>query len=86
MDTLGIVLMKKGLWTSAIRELRSAVDRAPQDATIHFHLAEALAGSGQTDEARSAATRALKINPNLPEAAQAKKILATPSSRQSSRE
>jgi Flp pilus assembly protein TadD len=51
-DTLGWLLVRKGEMTRAIPLLREAVHRAPGVAEIRYHLAVALARSGEADEAR----------------------------------
>jgi len=76
IDTLGVVMMKKQLWTSAVAELRDAVGRAPKNPTIHLHLAQALAGNGKRAEARRIAERALQLDLHFPEAEDARRIIA----------
>ena len=75
IDTLGVVLTKKGLWTAAIAELEEATNMSPKNATIHLHLAQALVGSGKGEEARKIAQKALQIDPNFPEAGDARLIV-----------
>jgi putative PEP-CTERM system TPR-repeat lipoprotein len=52
-DTLGWILAQQGDFARAVPLLREATQQAPDNAEIRFHLAEALAGSGQTQEAES---------------------------------
>jgi tetratricopeptide (TPR) repeat protein len=74
IDTLGVVLMKKRLFSAAIAELETAANLSPKSAIIHLHLAQALAGGGNADEARRVARRALAIDPSFPEAKDARAI------------
>jgi tetratricopeptide (TPR) repeat protein len=75
LDTLGVVLSKKGLWDMAITELREAARRSDNNPTIYLHLAQALAGKGSDAEARETARKALAIDPNFPEADQARRLV-----------
>ena len=74
-DTLGVIFLKKGQSASAIPYLKAAVNKAPKNATIHLHLAQAFVAAGKPDEARAAAEKALSIDPSFPEAAEAKAIV-----------
>jgi tetratricopeptide (TPR) repeat protein len=74
-DTLGFVLLKKGLAASAIPEFQAAVNKSPKNATIQLHLAQAFAADGQGDNARMAAQKALAIDPAFPEASEARAIV-----------
>jgi len=75
MDTLGFVLLKKGLAAAAIPEFRAAANKSPKNATIQLHLAQAYAAAGQADDAKGAAQRALAIDPAFPEASEARAIV-----------
>jgi tetratricopeptide (TPR) repeat protein len=74
-DTLGFVLLKKGLADAAIAQFQAAVNKSPKNATIQLHLAQAFVAAGKADEARAAAQKALTIDPAFPEAGEAKAIL-----------
>lgn len=52
-DTLGWILTNKGNHEEAVSTLRKAVELSDGRNEIRYHLAVALAGSGQNDEARS---------------------------------
>ena len=60
-DTLGFIYYQKNLNTAALRELHSAVDSKPDNATFRLHLAMALLRSGDKSAARSEAGRALQL-------------------------
>jgi tetratricopeptide (TPR) repeat protein len=75
VDTLGVVLLKKGLATSAISEFQAAVNKSPKDASMQLHLAQAFAAAGKADDAKLAAQKALAINPAFPEASEARAIV-----------
>jgi tetratricopeptide (TPR) repeat protein len=76
MDTLGWVYFQKGLYDSAIGELRGSLAKAPDNPTVIYHLARAYAKKGETDKARAEAERALKLNPTFSDAENARKLLA----------
>jgi tetratricopeptide (TPR) repeat protein len=76
-DTLGVVLLKKGLATAAIPEFQAAANKLPKNATVQLHLAQAYRAAGKADEATAAAQRALKLDPAFPEANEAQAIVAS---------
>ena len=75
-DTLGWVLYRKGLYTSAVAELERATSKGG-DATWKFHLAMAYAKVGDIKRGRGALQAGLKQNPNLPEAKLAREMLGS---------
>jgi tetratricopeptide (TPR) repeat protein len=75
IDTLGFVLLKKGLADAAVAEFQAAVNKSPRNATIQLHLAQALAAAGKADDAKVAAQKALAIDPTFPEASAARAIV-----------
>jgi tetratricopeptide (TPR) repeat protein len=80
-DTLGWVYYQKGAYKSAIDLFQEALKldekvRAPDDATVHYHLGLAYAKTDQPALARQHLERVLKINPNYSDAADVKKQLA----------
>jgi tetratricopeptide (TPR) repeat protein len=75
VDTLGFVLLKKGLAAAAISEFQAAVNKSPKNATMQLHLAQAFAAAGKADDARAAAQKALAIDPAFPEANEARAII-----------
>ena len=52
-DTLGMVLLKQGRQEESMRLLRQASKKAPQVPLFRYHLAQALADSGEHAEARA---------------------------------
>jgi tetratricopeptide (TPR) repeat protein len=74
-DTLGWVLYRKALYTSAITELESAASKG-DNARWHYHLAMAYIKAGDLKRGRATFQDALKRNPNLPEAKAAEEMLA----------
>ena len=70
-----MIYLKKGQVASALPYLQAAANKAPKNATIQLHLAQAFVASGKADEARAAAEKALAIDPSFPEAAEAKAIV-----------
>jgi Flp pilus assembly protein TadD len=76
MSTLGWILYRKGLYPSAVKYLeRAAADG--KDPVFKYRLAMAYAKSGELPRGRAMLSDALKQNPNLPEAAMAKELLAS---------
>jgi tetratricopeptide (TPR) repeat protein len=76
-DTLGWVYVKKGLADLAIPPLLSSVENDPKNAAYRYHLGLAYAKKGDKRKARDAFDEALKLQPGLKEAADARSALAT---------
>ena len=74
MDTLGTILLQRGETERALQMLKAASTQSPDLAAIQYHYAQALARSGQKDEAR----RVLKgiADANYPEREEANALLA----------
>ena len=80
-DTLGWVYYQKGAFQTAIDLFQEALglrekNRAPDSATIHYHLALAYEKVSQPALARAQFQQVLKINPNYSDADTVKKELA----------
>ena len=76
-DTLGVIYYKKNLLPHAVQALRAAVDKSPERATYHYHLALALAQSGDAPAARGHLTKALSLQANFDGAEEARAMLRT---------
>jgi tetratricopeptide (TPR) repeat protein len=76
-DTLGWVLYKQGLSTSAIPPLEQSVAKDGNNPTYRYHLGMAYWKSGNTAKARESLERALKLNDKFDGAADARKVLAS---------
>lgn len=74
-DTYGWVLLNSGQSDKALTILRKAADMAPQDPSIRYHLAQALAITGNRVEAQREVQAALKAGNDFPESVQAKQLL-----------
>jgi tetratricopeptide (TPR) repeat protein len=74
-NTLGRVYYLKGLYTQAIPLLKSAVD-IDGGAQNNFHLGFAYLKAGEAAKGRQTLTAALKMDPRLPEAEEAKQLLS----------
>ena len=74
-DTLGWTYYRMGRYGDAVQHLELAVKRAPS-ARRNAHLAMAYARYGDRVRARQTLSAALKMDPNLPEASQAQKVVA----------
>ena len=74
-DTLGWIYYKKNLASLAVPPLERAVQAAPGNATFSYHLGLAYAKAGNKAQAFGAFDRALKQQPDFPEAAQARTAL-----------
>ncbi|MGH9328854.1 MAG: tetratricopeptide repeat protein, partial [Vicinamibacterales bacterium] len=75
-DTLGWIYYKKEMITLAVPRLEETVRRAPRTALYQFHLGMAYAKQGRVENARRALQQALALDPNLSDAAEARKALA----------
>lgn len=62
MDTLGVILLSLDENAEALRLLRAASGRLPEDPNVGTHYARALEANGQTDEAREKLQTVLKSN------------------------
>ena len=76
-DTLGWIYYKKNLPKTAVPLLEDAVAKVPGRTLFQFHLGLAYAKAGDNAKAKSVLAEALQREPNLPEAAEARKVLAT---------
>ncbi|HVO96540.1 MAG TPA: tetratricopeptide repeat protein [Bryobacteraceae bacterium] len=74
-DTMGWVLYRKGLYDLSVKQLESAAQK-PGNAVWKYHLAMAYAKLGRASEAQSAFDAANRMNANLPEAKEAKELVA----------
>lgn len=75
IDTLGWVLFNNGQIDRALQLLRDARLRKPDDPTIRYHLAAALAKSGRQGEARTELQAALAGSPRFEGDAEARTLL-----------
>jgi tetratricopeptide (TPR) repeat protein len=73
-DTLGWVLYQKNLYSAAVRQLETAAQKSRKP-LILYHLAMAYSQNGDGQRAQTQLEAALKLNPNMPEAAEAKRIV-----------
>src|SRR5450759_4361700 len=76
-DTLAFVYLKKQLPSLAIPPLRLAVEKAPANPAIHYHLGLAYSQIGDKVAARQALERALKLKADFDGADDARKVLRT---------
>ena len=74
-DTLGMIYFKKNLFSMAIPAFKASVARVPSAAAYHHHLGLAYAKTGALAPARQALSRALSIDANFDDAAEARKLL-----------
>ena len=83
-DTIGWTYYRMGRYGDAVRHLEQAVKLGP-NARRHAHLAMAYARHGDGARARQMLRTALKIDPGLPEASLAQKVVGdgAPAARQS---
>jgi tetratricopeptide (TPR) repeat protein len=73
-DTLGWVLYRKGLYPNAVSQLEQVTAKGKNPVWM-YHLAMAYAKAGDTKRGRETLDRALKLNPNLPEAKMAQEVV-----------
>jgi len=75
-DTLGWIHFKKGTYVTALGLLKESNEKYKgQNATVLYHLALAHEKSGEDKLAKEAVQKALAVDQNFPEAADAKKLL-----------
>jgi tetratricopeptide (TPR) repeat protein len=74
-DTLGWVYQQKQLPVLAVAPFEKAVGQEPGNATFHYHLGMALAGSGDRERARESLQMALKLQPSFADAEREMKAL-----------
>jgi len=72
-DTIGMIYIKKELPALAVPAFEKSVEKAPDNASYHYHLALALSKAGSAQRARQAAEQAIKLKPDY---AEAQKLLA----------
>lgn len=77
-DTLAWAYYQKGIYGLAIDLLEDGLKKAPNDATMHYHLGLAYQKRNDNAHARAHLERALKINPNYPQADEIRKALREP--------
>jgi len=74
-DTLAWIYVKKQSYENAIKLLQSSVTKDPKKAVYRYHLGMAYYQAGRKPEAKGALEEALRLEPNFPNAAEAKQIL-----------
>jgi tetratricopeptide (TPR) repeat protein len=74
-DTLGWIMLKKKNYGTAVQLLSDCVQRKPDQASCRFHLGIAYYYMGSKSEAERSLQAALKLEPDSPDAQEAKKIL-----------
>jgi len=65
LDTLGSVYLRRQLYGPAIVQFGRSVAAEPNNPLYHYHLGLALSKGGDTQRAREAFQRAVKLNPRL---------------------
>jgi tetratricopeptide (TPR) repeat protein len=75
-DTLAWAYYKKGAYQAAIDLLEEAGKKAPQDQDIQYHLGLAYKSANDAARAKSHLERLLQLNPNYPQADQARQALS----------
>jgi Flp pilus assembly protein TadD len=75
LDTLGQAQLAAGTVDQALGTLREAVKLGPNSAEIRLHLAQALAKSGQTAEARTELQTAIRLHPPMAQRKEAVELL-----------
>jgi tetratricopeptide (TPR) repeat protein len=75
-DTLGFDYLKKDLASLAVPPLQVAVEKDPKNPSYRYRLGQAYAKLGNKDAAKRELQEALKLRPDFPEAADARRILS----------
>jgi tetratricopeptide (TPR) repeat protein len=76
MDTLGWVYYRKGLYDSAISELKGSLAKVPDNPTVVYHLGMAYYKRGEKQAAKAELERVLTLSDAFPHAEEAKRALA----------
>ncbi len=76
-DTLGWILLERGQAQRGLEWLNKAAAGAPKSASIRYHLAVALAQTGNKTQARTALEKLLSDAPQFPDREAAKALLKT---------
>jgi len=74
-DTLAWAYYKNGIYDSAIKLFQEAIERVPQNATYHYHLALAYQKSNQTILAKASFQRALDLDSKSPRAVEIRQAM-----------
>jgi tetratricopeptide (TPR) repeat protein len=74
-DTLGWLYYKKGLIDSASPLISEAARKLEENAVVRYHHGMVLAKQGRSREAAQELNAALSLDPDFPEAGEARKIL-----------
>jgi tetratricopeptide (TPR) repeat protein len=74
-DTLGWIYHKKGMCEQSIRSLGTVVEKDSKNPVFHYHLGLAYVKAGNRIQARKALEDALRLQPNFPDAANARAAL-----------
>jgi cellulose synthase operon protein C len=77
-DALGWAYYHQGVYSSAVDMLKQATDGDPQNATYHYHLGLAYQKSKNLPLARQQFESALRIDPNMGQAAEVLQTLSAP--------
>jgi tetratricopeptide (TPR) repeat protein len=75
-DTLGWIYVKRNMASAAVPHLESSAKQTPDDPVAQYHLGMAYFQVGDWPKAKETLSRALKLNPELDGAAEARKALA----------
>ncbi|MFY9397485.1 MAG: tetratricopeptide repeat protein [Desulfomonilia bacterium] len=75
-DTLGYVYLRKGLTENALAQFQLAISKLPEEPTINYHMALALAELGKNPEARKFVEKALDAEGDFDEREEARKLQA----------
>ena len=73
-DTLGWLKLKNGDLQGALKLLEIAADKSPDNPEIKYHLADALAQSGELDRARSILAEIIGTATDFPARADAERL------------
>ena len=76
-QTLGMILLDQGEHGEALRLLGDAHKAMPENASIHYRYAKAMAGAGRRAEARTSLAELLATGQAFPEREEALELLQT---------
>lgn len=76
-DTVGWILVENGQWKRGLPLIQASFEANPKDASVHYHLAAALAKSGDKAKAKAELEKLLAGKSAFPEAEAAKALMGT---------
>ncbi len=75
LDTVGWILTKRGSYELAVSNFEEAIQKWPNQPTLHYHMAVALKGMKKIDAAKEELKKAINTKEKFPEIEDARRLL-----------